>query len=502
MFSRLLGFARDVILAAVIGAGPVADAFFLAFRLPTIIGALFANGTFNNAFVPVFSGLRANHGRDEAIAFFEYIASFIFVFVLPLVVIIQIAMPWLIHVVAPGFVEGSERYRLAVDFCRISMSYLFFFSLFITACGVLNSFDRFAAAAYAPTLLNISLIGALFLVTPYTGSPGHVLSWAFAASGLAQLIWIYCAYRYLGLRFRIRLPKLTPAVRRLMRLLPSVGAQSALTQVHIFVDMLLASLLFTGAVSYLYYAERILFMPRVVIVGAAATALLPLLSRQIHGGHLSEGVDSLNRALEYALLLTLPATAALVTIAEPIMIVLFERGAFTNADAVGSAAAVAAFAIGLPGFTIGAIAKQMFFAHEDLATPLKISVINTIIHVVLALVLVGPFAHVGIALAMAISHTTGMCLVILVLHRRGHFWLDAQLRRRAPRILLASLAMAGVLWVLNNALAAQLAGNLIERFGSLAVLIGVGAAAYLVLVQILGGASLKELARHFRRKPA
>lgn len=502
MFSRLLGFARDVILAAVIGAGPIADAFFLAFRLPTIIGALFANGSFNNAFVPVFSGLRANHGREDAITFFEHVSSFTVIFVLPLVVVMQIAMPWIIHVVAPGFAEEGERYRLAVDYCRIAMPYLCFFSWFVIACGVLNSFDRFAAAAYAPTLLNLSLIGALFLVVPFTGAPGHVLSWAFMASGLAQAVWIFFAYRRLGLRFRIRLPRLTPAVRRLMRLLPSVGAQSALAQAHILVDMLLASLLFTGAVSYLYYAERILLLPRVAIVGATATALLPLLSRKIHGGHLSEGVESLNRALEYTLLLTLPATAALITIAEPIMTVLFERGAFTNADALGSAAAVAAFAIGLPGFTIGLLAKQMFFAHEDMVTPLKISVVGTISHIVFALILVGPLAHVGIALAMAIASTVGMTLTMIVLHRRGQIWLDAQLRQRAPRILIASLGMAGVLWVMNNALAAHLAGGLIERFASLAVLIAVGGGAYLVLVQLLGGASVKELIRLFRRTPA
>ena len=318
MASRVLGFARDMAIAAFLGAGPVADAFFVAFKLPNFFRRLFAEGAFNAAFVPMFAGLIATHGRAAARAFAEDALAVLLGVLLAFTVAAELAMPWVMLFLAPGFADEPEKFQLVVDFTRTTFPYLLFISLVSLQGGVLNSLDRFAAVAATPILLNLCMIAGLLTLVRLLPTAGHALSWSVAAAGVAQFLWLAFACRRAGIALSLPRPRLSPQIVRLLRVMLPAALGSGVVQVNLMIDVVLASLLPTGAVSYLYYADRIYELPLAVIGIAIGTALLPLLSRQIRGGDDEQARATLNRALEAALLLTLPAAAALAAIAQPI----------------------------------------------------------------------------------------------------------------------------------------------------------------------------------------
>ena len=335
--SRVLGFVRDILTAALLGAGPVADAFFVAFRLPNHFRALFAEGAFNAAFVPMFSAFLVGQGRSQARIFAEQVLAFLLVIQLVLLVVFELIMPSFMLIFAPGFSDEPMKYDLAVLFTRITFPYLLFISLVSLMGAVLNSVERFAAAAAAPILLNLCLIAALVGLTPLLPTAGHALAWGVMAAGIAQFLYLAWDCHRAGMSMRLGLPRLTPGVKRFLAVLGPAALGAGVTQINLFIDTLIASLLPTGAVSYLYYADRINQLPLGVIGIAIGTVLLPELSRALKGGNMAQASDSQNRALELSLLFTLPAAAAFLAAAYPIMSVLFERGAFQAADARATA---------------------------------------------------------------------------------------------------------------------------------------------------------------------
>ncbi len=502
MTSRVLGFARDVMMAALLGAGAMADAFFVAFQFPNLFRRLFAEGAFNAAFVPLFAGALQAKGRDAARDFAGQALAVMIAVLLPMTVLIEIAMPYLMVAIAPGFTGEPEKFALAVQFTRICFPYLMFMALVSMLGAALNAIDRFAVAAAAPILLNIIMIAALLGPVHWATTPGHALSWAVAAAGAAQFLWLAQDAGRAGILPKLPRPRLTPDIRRLFKLmLPGIFGASVI-QLNQWIGTLLASLLPSGAISYLYYADRVNQLPLGVVGVAVGVALLPLLSRQLRAGNLDAARANQNRAIEFALLMTLPAAAALIAAPGAIISVLFERGAFGPSDAAATARTLAAYATGLPAFVLVKALSPGFFAREDTRTPVIVGAAAVTVNIVLAVLLMGPLEQVGIALAVAVASWVNAIGLGVILWQRGHLEPDRRLMRRTAMIVLATAIMAAGLLLGQYLLMRPLAGGTVQRIAALVALVGGGLAIYGLACHVLGAARLAELRQALSRKPA
>jgi putative peptidoglycan lipid II flippase len=411
----------------------------------------------------------------------------------------ELLTPWILDVIAPGFRADPAKFSLAVDLTRIMFPYLLYISLTALQGGVLNSLERFAATAFTPVLLNLFLIGALLGVRPLTG---QALAWAVTAAGFAQFLWLMTSCARAGMPLSLPRPRLTPEVRNLLRImLPGVFG-AGVTQINLVVSTAMASLLPTGAVSYLNYADRLNQLPLAVLGIAVGTAILPPLSRQVRLGDDAGANTTQNRGLELALLLTVPAAIGLAIAAEPILAVLFQHGKFTAADTAATAPALGAYAAGLPAFVIVKVMAPGYFARQDTKTPVKIAAATMAVNVALTLALGWLLAQTGIAMALSIAGWINALLLIAVLTRRGLFTLDARSRRALPRILLAAAGMGALLLLLEHLLAGALAKSFAVKLVALAGLIGGGLAGFALLALLLGVADLGELRRRLRRRAA
>ncbi|CAE7928137.1 murJ, partial [Symbiodinium necroappetens] len=413
--SRVLGFLRDVLIAGTLGAGPLADAFF---------------GAFNAAFVPLFAGRLEVEGPARARAFAEEALAFLLFWLLLLTAAAMAAMPWLMPLIAPGFLDDPVQFERAVELTRICFPYLLFMGLVALLSGLLNSLHRFAAAAAAPIVLNLCFIAALLFVVPNAARPAHALAWTVAVAGVLQFLLLLLAARRAGMTLRLPAPRLTPGVKRLVKLMGPGLLSSGAMQINLLIGTMIATLQ-AGAVSWLYYADRVYQLPLGLIGIGIGVVLLPDLARKLRAGADAAAQHALNRALELGLVLTLPATVALAVVPGPIVTVLFERGAFALADAQNTALALTAFAAGLPAFVL----------------------VNVAVNIALSLALFFTLGFVGIALATSVAAWVNAGLLAWRLGADGHLALDARARRRLPRALLASVAMGLAVWALAAALA-------------------------------------------------
>lgn len=499
MLSRIFGFARDILIANFLGAGTVADAFVVAFRFPNLFRRLFAEGAFAAAFVPMFSRSLEGEGADAAKAFathaFNVLAIVLFVFV----AVVEVAMPWLMPYLAPGFDNVPGKMEMATEFSRIAFPYLLFISLVALQSGVLNAFGKFSAAAAAPVLLNITLIVALLGFGGSDEESGRALVWGVFAAGIVQFLWLAWHCKREGVVLRFRKPELTDKVRLLGRRILPVVFGASLYQINLLIGTILATTISDGAVSYLYYADRVTQLPLGVVGIAVGTALLPMISRQLESGQDDQANTSQNRGIEIALLLTVPATLALVVIPEPIIQVLFERGAFGAQASEATALALMAYAIGLPAYVGIRVFTPGYFAREDTKTPVRIAALAMAVNVGLNLWLMQYFAHVGIALASSISAWLNILLLIVVLAKRGHYKPDARLMSRLLGIAGASIVMAGALWFAAAWAVPWLAGPVVEKVAALTVLVTGGLALYLIAARLFGVYSIAEIKGTLRR---
>jgi putative peptidoglycan lipid II flippase len=502
LISRIFGFVRDILTAAILGAGPVADAFFVAQRLPNLFRSLFAEGAFSAAFVPLFAGTMAERGKEPARLFAEDALAVLLAALLGFVLLGEIFMPEVMGVIAPGFSAEPGKFELAVDLARITFPYLLFIALVALQGGVLNSVDRFAAAAATPVLLNLFLIAGLLLMRRFGWRDGRALAWAVTAAGFAQFLWLLFSCGRAGLALRLPRPRLTPAVRRTLAVMAPGTIGAGVTQLNLLISTALASFLPGGSVSYLYYADRLNQLPLGVVGIAVGTAILPSLSRQVRLGHLADALATQNRGIELALLLTLPAAVALAVLATPILAVLFQHGAFSPADTAATAAALAAYAAGLPAFVLIKVLAPAFFARHDTATPVKIAIAAMAINLSLTLVLMQFLAHVGIALATTAAGWLNALMLLLLLIRRRHFAFDPRARRNLPRICVAAVGMGAALAMLRLVLAPMLAGPGMLPIAALAALICAGLATFALLALGLGLADWRVLLGRLRRLPA
>ncbi|HVJ51412.1 MAG TPA: murein biosynthesis integral membrane protein MurJ [Aliidongia sp.] len=500
MVSRVLGFVRDVMMAEVLGAGPVSDAFFVALRLPNMFRTLFAEGAFSAAFVPVFTRRLAADGSEGARRFAEQALSILVAALLLTVLLAEAFMPQLIPVIAPGFTDKPDQFALATALTRITFPYLLFISLASLQSGILNSLDRFAAAAITPALLNVFQIGGLIWSRRF-GDATETLSWCVTAGGVAQFLWLAFSCARAGMALRLHWPRVTDEMRRLGRLMAPGIFGAGVTQINLLVSTSVASELAAGSISYLNWADRLNQLPLAIIGTAVGTAILPTLSRQLRGDDQSAAMETQNRGIEMALLLTIPAAVALMVIAGPIVWVLFRHGNFDAAAAAGTASALTAYAAGLPAFVLVKVLVPAFYARHDTRTPVRVGVVSLIVNIALIFALAGPFHHVGNAIATSVAGWINMLSLAWLLHRRRHLALDARSRRRLPRIAASAIAMALVL-AGAAALAAPYihAGGILLPYAALAVLVGLGLAAYAGFALLFGAGSLADLKRLVRRR--
>jgi len=494
MVSRVLGFARDMLIANVIGAGLIADAFFVAFKFPNFFRRLFAEGAFNAAFVPLFAGRLTTDGKEAAVKFAAEVASVLGTVLLVFTLAAMLTMPWLMLGIAPGFTDQPDKFALSIDLTRLTFPYLTFMALVALMGGMLNSLQRFAATAAAPIVLNVVLIAVLLGVRHgVLPDPGRSLAWGVAAAGLAQFVWIALACIRAGIGFVPPRPRLTPGVKRLLALMAPALLGAGVVQVNVVIDVILASTLSEGSVSFLYYADRVNQLPLGVVGVAVGITLLPLLTRQLRSGDAAAALGSQNRAIEFALTLTLPAAAALIAIPGPIVTVLFQRGAFDTASAEATAGALAAFAAGLPAYVLIKALTPGFFAREDTKTPVKVAVVAMIANVVLAVALMQVLAHVGIALATALSAWFNATALAVLLVRRRHLAFDARLRRCVPRLILASALMGIAVWWGAVWLAGPLGGGEAQRIVALASLVVAGGGLFALAALGTGAVRMSDL---------
>jgi putative peptidoglycan lipid II flippase len=498
MASRILGFARDILLAALLGAGPVADAFFLANRLPNLFRRLFGEGAFNAAFVPGFTGLLATEGPDAARSFAEQAIAVMTFWLFGLTVLAEIFMPQIMGLWALGFTDDPKKFALVVELGRITFPYMPLICLTALLSGVLNGLDRYAAAAAAPLIYNVVSIVFMLTLPGIVPTVGHAAAWGVSVSGVVQIVLLYWAVSRAGMRLHVPRPHMTPQMRLLFRRMAPGLLGSGVIQLNLAVDAFIAGLLPAGTVSVLYYADRVNQLPLGVIGIAVSTALLPTLSRQVRGSNPEEAVGTLNRAIEFALMLTLPAALALLVSALPIVSVLFGRGAFTARDAALSAQSLAAYAVGLPAFVLVKVLVPAFFARGDTKAPVWTGTAAVVLNLALNFAFMRPLQHMGPPLASSVAAWFNVVLLVWLLRQRGHIAGDNALRRRVPRMVLAGLAMCVVLWAVQRTAFLAIGSAHGLRFAALALLVTSGLAAYGVAGQVLGGFDLRDAVRTLR----
>ena len=504
LISRVLGFLRDQLIAFTLGTGPVAEAFFVAQRFPNLFRALFAEGAFNNAFVPLFAKRVEGEGEAKARDFAVQVFSVLLAWLVLFSALAMIAMPLVIYLIAPGFKASGEKFDLAVDLTRICFPYLLFMSLTALQSGVLNSLNRFTAAAAAPILLNIVMIAsnvvAWFLGTGDSPATGYIFAWGIFAAGIAQYALLAVACRRAGMPLVPRWPKLTPDVKRVVALSVPGIVSGGVMQINLVVATMIATTI-DGAVAFLYYADRLYQLPLGVIGVAIGVVLLPDLSRKLRAGDARGALSSQNRALELSLFLTLPAAVALMAIPDAIIRTVFEHGAFTLADTSAVAPAVLAFAAGLPAFSLTKVFQPGFYAREDTKTPMRFALISVGVNIVGSLILSHYLGHVGIALATTLAAWVNAGLLGVTLSRRDLFSLDERSRKRLPRIVVSALLMGGLLLAGRWALSANYAENagFIAAAWGLLLLVTGGILGYFTIAHLTGAMRLGEIRSLLKR---
>jgi putative peptidoglycan lipid II flippase len=485
--SRLTGFLRDIMLAAIIGAGPVADAFFVAFRLPNHFRAIFAEGAFNAAFVPAYARIRMQGGPAAASRFGDRIFTLL---VASQVVLLALALaftPQVIALLAPGFSREPQQFALAVSLTRITFPYLLLITLVTLWGGILNALHRFAAAAAAPILLNVAMMATLALALRFP-SAGHAAAWGVLISGVLQAALVGGDTLYSGVMTSFRALRWDDDVRRFFKALVPATIGSAGTQLALFADTIIASFLTAGAISALYYADRIDQLPIGVIGIAVGTVLVPEMTRRLASGDEPGARSAQNRAIEFALLLALPCVVAFLVVPELIMRALFMRGAFSGADAHAAAMTLMAYTIGLIPFVLIRSVVAPFLARGDTATPVKAALIGTAVNIVFKFALMVPLAQVGLALATSIGAWINLILVLVFATRARVIASDADLKASLAKLAGAAIALTIVLLIAAPLLTNALSGwSRFRNETELALLALLGGLVYGGLVVVLFG---------------
>jgi putative peptidoglycan lipid II flippase len=508
LVSRILGLLRDNLFARFVGASFASDAFLIAFKLPNMFRALFAEGAFASAFIPMFNRKVAEGGDDgmkQGISFAEQALAVLLPVLLVMTIMLE-AGAWYVTLVLSGGFNGvgDAQFAYAVELARWTIPYLMLISLVSLFGGILNSLGKFWVNAAAPILLNLTLISALLL---FQGSnpldTARYQAIAVSIAGLLQLIWLAWACKSHGVSLKWRKPVFNTDVKKLLALIWPAAAGAGAVQINLVVSTALAaSMLPHGSVTYIYMADRLNQLPLGLIGIGLGTVLLPTISRQLGAGDEALAARTQNRGMELALLLTLPATVALIVCGEPITSALFGYGRYTEADTIATAQALAAFSIGLPAYILVKVLTPGYYARHDTKTPVRFAVISMVVNLGLNLALIPTIGHIGPPLATAVAATVNVGLLYWTLKKRGHFVADEQLKRRALRLTIAALLMGATLWPMMQLFEPYVHGSWWVRGMTMAILVGTGCLVYGIATLLSGAFTIAELKSQFSRKKA
>jgi putative peptidoglycan lipid II flippase len=489
--SRIIGFVRDVFIAKYLGAGFLSDIFFAAFRLPNFFRRIFGEGALNSAFVPIFiekKGGETKFARD--------IFSLLFYFLLIFVLILEIFMPLVMRIFFPGFLSEPDKFSLLVNFSRITIGYLIFISLVALCSAILNSYSKFAVPAASPIILNATLIASIFALGNILPNYGYALSVGVFVAGILQFLWLF----FFTIKFGIVLYPSFPTKKLFLnsdikkffkRLLPAVVGGNVM-QINLLLDSVFASTI-AGAMSYLYYADRINQLPLAMIGIAIGVALLPAMSRKIMNNEVEKAIHLQNRALEIGLLLAIPATLALTCLSTPIIATLFERGEFTADKTALVAKALLFYSLGLPAYILVKVMEPAFFCRGDTKSPMRIAVVCLFSNLALNLILIKPLGYIGIVLASIISSYLNLMLLLIKLLKKKHFYFEKNFLNKLTRILLPSILMAISLIFLRDYFFFE---NIFNSTLELIIMIASGGLIYLVSSYFSGSMKLLLRSRH------
>ena len=478
LLSRILGLLRDMVIARVFGSGVAADAFFVAFRIPNLFRRMFAEGAFSMAFVPVLNEYKEQRSTAELQALVNRVAGTLGACLLLFTGLGMLTAPWVVRAFALGFAEVEGKLELTTALLRITFPYLLFVSLAAFAGGILNSFGRFAAAAFTPVLLNLCMIAAALWLAPYFAEPITALAWGVFAAGLAQLLFLLPYLRTIGLLPKPRWGWHDSGVRRIMTLMVPVLFGSSASQINLLINTQLAATLVSGSVSWLYYTDRLLEFPVGLFGVALGTVILPKLSQEHARQSPQEFGATLDWALRWAMLIALPASAALVVLASPLLTTMFHYGAFSATDVEMASRSVVALAPGVIGFLGIKILAPGFYSRQDSKTPAQIGVVTVLVNIIFSLSLIGSMAHAGLALAAALAALINAGLLLTILWRRGVYRLSRQWLKFLPQLLLATTVMALAVDWLAGDLSRWLTAGGLQRVLWLAGLVVAGVLLY------------------------
>jgi len=484
LISRISGLVRDVVLANFIGASATvaADAFYVAFRIPNFFRRIFAEGAFSQAFVPVLSEYR-NRADEAAIrVFISHISASLGLILLLTVFAGMFGATAIVTVLAPGFLDDTEKFTITVSMLRITFPYLLFISLVAMSAGIMNAYHKFAVPAFTPVLLNLCMIASALLLAPLMDGSAHALAWGVFIAGIVQFLYQFPALRKMKLLVVPRLDWKDAGVRKVGQLmLPAIIGSSA-AQISLLVNTILASFLVTGSVSWLYYSDRLMEFPLGIFGIALATVILPALSDTHHSRTREEFSALLDWAMRWVALIGLPAAAALILLSDALVATLFQYGEFTAWDVEMASKSLIAFSIGLPGLILIKVLAPGFFARQDTRTPARIAVIAVGVNILVSLILIKPMAHVGLALAVTVSAYVNSGMLYYTLRKQGVYHLQPGWPLYLARVIFASAGMGAVLYFGVGDLQLWTNADLLERIGRLTMLIILGALVYFSLV--------------------
>mgnify|MGYP001202993686 CR=1 FL=1 len=487
MFSRILGLARDIVIARIFGVTDAADAFFLANKIPNFLRRLFAEGAFSQAFVPVLSEYRSQKSHTEVLALINSVAASLGGFLLLLVIFVVLTAPWIGFPIAYGFTDEPQKFALFIEMFRITFPYLLLISLAALCSSILNAYEKFAVPALTPALLNITLIGSSFLLAPHLKTPELALAWGILIAGFAQLFFQLPFLQQINLLPNPKLNRSHEGLMRIKKLMVPALFGVSVTQINLLLDTFIASLLVTGSVSWLYFSDRLMELPLGTFGIAIAVVILPALSRRHAESSRQEFAETLDWALRLVFLIALPSTIGLILLAEPLLVTLFQNENFTDSDVLSASGSLRAYALGLMAFMAIKIFSPGYFSRQDTKTPVRVGIIamsfNMIMNVVFYL---SGMAHVGLALATSIAAFLNAGLLCFGLCREKIFYFQSGWRLYLIQLLIANIILSLFLFVYSGELRIWLSWSTGAQVLRLSMLVFGGVIIYFASLFVLG----------------
>ncbi|MGK9171651.1 murein biosynthesis integral membrane protein MurJ [Yokenella regensburgei] len=486
MFSRVLGFARDAIVARIFGAGVATDAFFVAFKLPNLLRRIFAEGAFSQAFVPILAEYKSKQGDDATRVFVAYVSGLLTLALALVTVVGMLAAPWVILVTAPGFANTADKFALTSQLLQITFPYILLISLASLAGAILNTWNRFSVPAFAPTFLNISMIGFALFGAPYFHPPVLALAWAVTVGGVLQLLYQLPHLKKIGM---LVLPRVNFRDAGAMRVVKQMGPAIlgvSVSQISLIINTIFASFLVSGSVSWMYYADRLMEFPSGVLGVALGTILLPSLSRSFASGNHDQYCRLMDWGLRLCFLLALPSAVALGILAKPLTISLFQYGKFSAFDAQMTQQALIAYSVGLIGIIVVKVLAPGFYSRQDIKTPVKIAIITLIMTQLMNLAFIGPLRHAGLSLSIGLAACLNAGLLYWQLRKQNIFTPQPGWRSFLVRLLVAVLVMSAALVGMLFIMPEWADGNMAHRLMRLSAVVIAGVVAYFATLALLG----------------